>query len=215
MWRKPLRAEDVGHRLARHSGGAPARRSRARPSPGPAAPGRSAARARSTPSASAISSSASSRGAVAAGRREGGDRGVQRVAGGHSGRDFELAPLLLGLERGGELRRARRPARRAGCPWSGRRGGRSRGPAGSCRCGSSRRARPSPPAPAAAAACSACWAASSRSSSRARSTRIALSRFCSCDFSSCIDTTSPVGLWVMRTAESVVFTDCPPGPDER
>ena len=25
----------------------------------------------------------------------------------------------------------------------------------------------------------------------------------------------PVGLWVMRTAESVVLTDCPPGPDER
>src|SRR5438874_1810863 len=25
----------------------------------------------------------------------------------------------------------------------------------------------------------------------------------------------PVGLCVMRTAESVVFTDCPPGPEER
>ena len=25
----------------------------------------------------------------------------------------------------------------------------------------------------------------------------------------------PVGLWVMRTAESVVFTDWPPGPDDR
>ena len=25
----------------------------------------------------------------------------------------------------------------------------------------------------------------------------------------------PVGRWVMRTALSVVFTDCPPGPDER
>ena len=25
----------------------------------------------------------------------------------------------------------------------------------------------------------------------------------------------PVGRWVIRTAESVVFTDCPPGPDER
>ena len=65
------------------------------------------------------------------------------------------------------------------------------------------------------AASSACWAAISRSSRRARSTRIALSRFWSCDFSSCMDTTSPVGLWVMRTAESVVFTDCPPGPEER
>ena len=25
----------------------------------------------------------------------------------------------------------------------------------------------------------------------------------------------PVGMWVMRTAESVVFTDWPPGPEER
>ena len=41
------------------------------------------------------------------------------------------------------------------------------------------------------------------------------SRFCSCDFSFCIDTTMPVGTCVMRTAESVVLTDCPPGPDER
>ena len=64
-------------------------------------------------------------------------------------------------------------------------------------------------------ACSACWAASSCSYSRARSTRMARSRFWSWDFSSCIDTTKPVGLWVMRTAESVVFTDCPPGPEER
>ena len=43
----------------------------------------------------------------------------------------------------------------------------------------------------------------------------ALARFWIWLFSSCIDTTSPVGLWVMRTAESVVLTDCPPGPDER
>ena len=28
-------------------------------------------------------------------------------------------------------------------------------------------------------------------------------------------TTSPVGRWVMRTAESVVFTDWPPCPPER
>ena len=27
--------------------------------------------------------------------------------------------------------------------------------------------------------------------------------------------TRPVGMWVMRTAESVVLTDCPPGPLER
>ena len=28
-------------------------------------------------------------------------------------------------------------------------------------------------------------------------------------------TTSPVGRWVTRTAESVVFTNWPPGPEER
>src|SRR5262249_1235717 len=66
-----------------------------------------------------------------------------------------------------------------------------------------------------AAACSACWRSRSASKSRARSTRIALSRFWSCDRSSCIATTMPVGRCVIRTAESVVFTDCPPGPEER
>ena len=30
-----------------------------------------------------------------------------------------------------------------------------------------------------------------------------------------MDTTMPVGMWVIRTAESVVFTDWPPGPEER
>jgi hypothetical protein len=30
-----------------------------------------------------------------------------------------------------------------------------------------------------------------------------------------METTTPLGLWVMRTAESVVLTDCPPGPEER
>ena len=48
-----------------------------------------------------------------------------------------------------------------------------------------------------------CWCASSR----ARSTRMAASRFCSWDFSFCMETTIPVGTWVMRTAESVVFKD--------
>ena len=46
-------------------------------------------------------------------------------------------------------------------------------------------------------------------------TRSAAARFWIWDFSSCIDTTVPVGRWVMRTAESVVFTDWPPGPEER
>ena len=36
-----------------------------------------------------------------------------------------------------------------------------------------------------------------------------------CDFSSCCETTRPLGKCVMRTAEYVVFTDCPPGPEEQ
>ena len=63
----------------------------------------------------------------------------------------------------------------------------------------------------AAAAISSCW----RARMRARSTRMPASRFCSWLFSFCIDTTMPVGRWVIRTAESVVLTDCPPGPEER
>ena len=62
---------------------------------------------------------------------------------------------------------------------------------------------------------SSCWRRSSASRSRARSTRIAFCLFCSCDFSSCIATTIPVGRCVIRTAESVVFTLWPPGPVER
>ena len=45
--------------------------------------------------------------------------------------------------------------------------------------------------------------------------RMAFSLFLCCDFSSWHETTSPVGKWVMRTAESVVFTLCPPGPLDR
>ena len=45
--------------------------------------------------------------------------------------------------------------------------------------------------------------------------RIADSLFCSWHFSFWQDTTMPLGRWVMRTAESVVLTHCPPGPDER
>src|SRR3989442_1764028 len=62
-----------------------------------------------------------------------------------------------------------------------------------------------------AACCSSC----ARSSSRALSTRIAFARFLSCERSSWHVTTSPVGTCVIRTAESVVLTPCPPGPDER
>src|SRR5436305_150531 len=63
---------------------------------------------------------------------------------------------------------------------------------------------------AASAACScASWA------SFARSIRIARSLFCSCERSFWQDTTIPDGRWVIRTAESVVFTLCPPGPLDR
>src|SRR5580704_13350667 len=56
--------------------------------------------------------------------------------------------------------------------------------------------------------------ASACASSRARSTRIACSLFCSWLFSFWQDTTIPLGRWVIRTAESVVFTLCPPGPED-
>src|SRR6516164_7125120 len=44
---------------------------------------------------------------------------------------------------------------------------------------------------------------------------MAFSRFLICDFSSWQLTTVLVGMCVMRTAEYVVLTDCPPGPDEQ
>ena len=44
---------------------------------------------------------------------------------------------------------------------------------------------------------------------------MALALFLCWLFSSWISTTRPVGRWVIRTAESVVLTDWPPGPDER
>ena len=53
-----------------------------------------------------------------------------------------------------------------------------------------------------------------RSSSLACSTRMADTLFCNWDFSFWQVTTTPVGICVRRTAESVV-TDCPPGPLER
>ena len=40
----------------------------------------------------------------------------------------------------------------------------------------------------------------------------ALALFLCCDFSSCWLTTTPLGIWVILTALSVVLTDCPPGP---
>src|SRR2546428_423941 len=59
----------------------------------------------------------------------------------------------------------------------------------------------------------ACCSSRARSSSRALRTRIAFARFLICDRSSWHVTTSPVGRWVIRTAESVVLTPCPPGGD--
>ena len=61
----------------------------------------------------------------------------------------------------------------------------------------------------------ACSSWRRRSSSLACSTIIAEALFCSWQRSFWQDTTMPVGRWVMRTAESVVFTPWPPGPDER
>src|SRR4051812_24671364 len=65
------------------------------------------------------------------------------------------------------------------------------------------------------AARAASRACRSNSYSRARKTFIARALFLCCDFSSCWITTSPVGRCVIRTALSVVLTDCPPGPLER
>ena len=41
-----------------------------------------------------------------------------------------------------------------------------------------------------------------------------LALFWCCDFSELV-TTIPVGIWVIRTAESVVLTCCPPAPEDR
>jgi hypothetical protein len=44
---------------------------------------------------------------------------------------------------------------------------------------------------------------------------IAVSRFLCCERSIWLATTMPDGTWVIRTAESVVLTCCPPAPDAR
>src|SRR5690625_7056174 len=44
---------------------------------------------------------------------------------------------------------------------------------------------------------------------------MARARFLCCERSSWHSTTSPVGRWVMRMAESVVLTCCPPAPEAR
>ena len=68
---------------------------------------------------------------------------------------------------------------------------------------------------AALADISALCSRSARSKSRARNTCIARARFCNWLRSSCMVTTRPLGLCVTRTAESVVFTLCPPAADDR
>ncbi|MGX1117951.1 hypothetical protein RKD37_003314 [Streptomyces ambofaciens] len=66
-------------------------------------------------------------------------------------------------------------------------------------------------ASAASFSASSCAAASSLE----RRIRIACSLFCSWLFSFWQEATTPVGMCVMRTAESVVLTDWPPGPEDR
>ena len=44
---------------------------------------------------------------------------------------------------------------------------------------------------------------------------MALARFWCCDRSFWQDTTTPVGRWVIRTAESVTLTCWPPAPCDR
>ncbi len=53
------------------------------------------------------------------------------------------------------------------------------------------------------------------SNRRALRMRMAVSRLRSWERSFWQATTMPVGKCVIRTAESAVFTPCPPGPDER
>src|ERR1700722_3071230 len=74
---------------------------------------------------------------------------------------------------------------------------------------------PEPPCEGGSAArsSSARWFCASRM--RERSTAIALARLRCCERSSCIATTTPVGKWVMRIADSVLFTCWPPAPLER
>ena len=60
----------------------------------------------------------------------------------------------------------------------------------------------------------ACFSRSS-ASSRAFRSDSARERFLCCERSSWHSTTMPLGRWVMRIAESVLLTCCPPAPEER
>ncbi|MNR45798.1 hypothetical protein D3C85_1646890 [compost metagenome] len=62
---------------------------------------------------------------------------------------------------------------------------------------------------------SLCAAASCWSFSLAASQAMALARFLCWERSSWHSTTMPEGMWVMRTAESVLFTCWPPAPEAR
>ena len=112
---------------------------------------------------------------------------------------------------------SRSPAITAGRLWIDRPGSgdRSPGSAGSCRSGSSRTARPSPPAPSrgglltpAARPAPAAGVARAGSAWPSPGSAAAIAP-------PGTSTLRPVGLCMMRTAESVVLTLCPPGPDER
>ena len=65
------------------------------------------------------------------------------------------------------------------------------------------------------AACAAARFSISASTSIAFSRFIALSRLACWLRSVCDSTTTPEGRWVMRIAESVLLTCCPPAPEER
>ena len=113
--------------------------------------------------------------------------------------------------------RGRRRAPGRGCRTCSRCGGRRSGSRGSCRCGSARSGRRCAPGPARRRSASASAAVlRGLASSRARRIRMRLARGSAAGSSrsgSC--TTMPVGTCVIRTAESVVLTLCPPGPLER
>ena len=74
---------------------------------------------------------------------------------------------------------------------------------------------PVPIWPLRSAAYFACSSSSFALSKRERITVNALARFLICDRSSAQYTVTPVGMWVIITAESVVLTCCPPAPEAR
>ena len=176
--------------------------------------GRAACRARG-----ASSSSASCSGTGDPGGREPAGGRLARPAGargahGHDARARRAArSRSASTQRRDHRRRGRRRGPGRGCRPCSRCGGRRSGSPGSCRCGSARSGRPCAPASGARRTPRrrpASWAAAS---SRARRMRIACSGSAAGSSRSGSWHTMPVGRCVIRTAESVVLTLCPPGPD--